>query len=99
MKEFIWNIINTFMPVSKAHSHRTQLASLASLNAPRGRDAIVTLRARSYILRMQTSLFLVIWYWSSSQFFNIVDVNHIFLKLIILFLISNEKGNSILDFP
>ena len=57
---------------------------LASLNAPRARDSIVTLRApfcldlalcaRSYILRIHVSLFLVIWYWSSIQFYNIVDV-------------------------
>ena len=51
--------------------------------------------ARSYILRIHITLFLIIWYWSSSQFYNIVDVNYIFTKLLNC-LISNEKGNSII---
>ena len=51
--------------------------------------------AQSYILRIDLSLFLVIWYWSKSQVYNIVDVNYIFSKLLNLFSISNEKGNSI----
>ena len=33
------------LPASRAHSHRAQLASLASLSAPRARDSIVALRA------------------------------------------------------
>ena len=37
------------------------------------------------------SLFLVIWYWSSSHFYNIADVNYIFTKLLIfLFQIKKE---------
>ena len=55
----------------------------------------LALRAWSYILRIHLSLFFVIWYWSSSQFYNIVDVNYIFSKLLDLFMISNEKGISI----
>ena len=53
-----------------AHSHRAQLASLASLSAPRARDSIVALRApffldialraRSCALRIHFSLFLII---------------------------------------
>ena len=35
------------------------------------------------------------WYFSSSEFYNIIDVNCIFSKLLNLFLISNEKRNSI----
>ena len=53
------------------------------------------LRDRSYILQIHLSLFLVIWYWSLSQFYNIVIVDYILSKLLNLFLISNEKGNSI----
>ena len=49
--------------------------------------------AWSYILCIHLNLFLVIRYWSSSQFYNVVDVNYIFLKLLNLFLISNEEGN------
>ena len=33
------------LPASGAHSHRAQLASLASLSAPRARDLIVAFRA------------------------------------------------------
>ena len=83
------------LPASWAHSHRTQLVSLTSLGGPRACDSIVVLcapkylnvalRARSYILRIHISLFLVIWYWSSSQFYNIVDVSYIFSKLLNFF--------------
>ena len=38
---------------------RAQLASLASLSAPRARDSIVALRARSCALRIHLSLFLI----------------------------------------
>ena len=48
------------LPASRAHSHRAQLASLASLSAPRARDLIVALRARSYALRLDLSLFIII---------------------------------------
>ena len=58
------------LPASRAHSHRAQLASLASLSAPRARDLIVALRApnfldlalcaRSCALRIHLSLFLII---------------------------------------
>ena len=72
-------------------SRRTLHAQIARLSAPKARDSIVALRTRSYIFRMHIGLFLVIWYWSSSQFFNIVDVNHIFSNLLNLFLVSNEK--------
>ena len=51
-------------------------------------------RTQSYILRVHTTLFLIIWYWSSSQFYNIVDMNYIFTVLL-NFLIPNEKENSI----
>ena len=72
----------------------TLQAQLGNLSAPRPRNSIVALRARFYILRIHLTLFLVIWSWSSSQFYNIVGVNCIFSKLINLFLISNEKRNS-----
>ena len=74
---------------------RAQILIARNLSAPMARDTIVALRARSYILYIHLSLFLVIWYWNWSQFYNIVDVNYIFLKLLNLFLILNEKGNSI----
>ena len=71
-------------------SSRAQLASLASLSAPRARDSIVALRApffldlalraRSCALRIHLILFLIFWYWSSNQFYNnITDyVNYTF---------------------
>ena len=48
--KFPWHDIPLFyklknLPASRAHSHRAQLASLASLSAPRARDSIVALRA------------------------------------------------------
>ena len=61
-------------------------------------DDYRTLRARSSIFHIHLNLFLVIISLSSSQFYNIVDVNYIFSKLLHLFLISNEKGNTIVDF-
>ena len=67
---------------SRAHSYRAFYA----------RDSFVALRARSYILHIVISLFLVILYRSSSQFYNIVDVNYIFTKLL-NFLISHKTGN------
>ena len=70
------------LPVLRAHSHRAQLASLASLSALRARDLIVALRApffldlalsaQSNALRIHLSLFPVIWYWSSNQFYTII---------------------------
>ena len=57
-------------------------------------NSIVTPRARSYVLCIHWNLFLIIWYWSF-EFYNIVNVNYIFSKLLNLFLISNGKGNSI----
>ena len=48
-------------------------SSLASLSAPRARDSIVALRARSCALCIRLSLFLIIWYWSSNQFNDIKD--------------------------
>ena len=68
-------------------------ASLVNLSASRARDSIVALRARYYVLHIHITLFLVNWYWSLSQFYNVVDVNYISRKL--LNLIWNEKGNSI----
>ena len=53
-------IILKNLPAWWAHSHRAQLASLASLSAPRARDLIVALRARSCALRIHLSLFLII---------------------------------------
>ena len=53
--------MNKNLPASRAHSHRAlcaQLASLASLSAPRARDSIVELRARSCALRIHLSFFL-----------------------------------------
>ena len=78
------------LPASREHSYRAQLASLASLSAPRARDSIVALRApeflnvalraRSCALCIHSSLFLIIWYWSSNQFYNNItdDVNYTF---------------------
>ena len=60
--------------------------SIVALCAPK--YPIVALRARFYILHIHLSLFLVIWYRSSSQFYNIVDVNYIFSKLLNLFVIE-----------
>ena len=73
---YYYNYINTDnlylknLPASRAHSHRAQLVSLASLSAPRARDLIVALRApffldlalraRSCALRIHLSLFLII---------------------------------------
>ena len=59
------------------------------------RSVLFGFRARSYILRIQISLFLVICAEAQVNFFNIVDVNHIFSKILNFLLISNEKGNSI----
>ena len=42
---YISKLIIKNLPASRAHSHRAQLASLASLSAPRARDSIVALRA------------------------------------------------------
>ena len=58
MKKFKTLLKN--LPASRAHSHRAQLASLASLSAPRARDLIVALRARSCALRIHLSLFFII---------------------------------------
>ena len=60
----LWIFLNILkqknVPASRAHSHRAQLASLACLSAPRARDLIVALRARSCALRIHLSLFLII---------------------------------------
>ena len=45
----------------------------------------------AYIFCMHSNLFSVNWYWSSSQFYNIVNLNDIFSKSLNLFLILNEK--------
>ena len=37
------------LPALRAHSHRAQLASLASLSAPRARDLVVALRAPEFL--------------------------------------------------
>ena len=85
---FIWKIIfGIFIKSLGFETHWVALRAPFCLN--------LVLHARSYILCIHTSLFLVIWYWSTNQFYNIFDVNHIFSKLQNLFLISNEKGNSI----
>ena len=58
-------VITKNLPASRAHSHCAlcaQLASLVSLSAPRARDSIVALRARSCALRIRLSLFLIIEY-------------------------------------
>ena len=57
------------LPALRAHSHRAQLASLASLSTPRARDSIVALRTpeflnvalrvRSCALRIHLNLFLI----------------------------------------
>ena len=57
--------------------------TLASLSAPRARDSIVALRAPFFLdlaLRIHLSVFLIIWYWSSNQFYNNItdDVNYTF---------------------
>ena len=59
------------LPASRAHSHR-------ALRAPEFLD--VALRARSCVLCIHLSLFLIIWYWSSNQFYNNItdDVNYTF---------------------
>ena len=64
-------------------------------NCPGARDMNVVVRARSYILNKYSCLFLVIWYWSSSRFYNIVNVNYIFSNLLTLFLILNQEENLI----
>ena len=78
--KFNLNSIKKNLPAWRAHSHHAQLASLASLSAPRARDLTVALRARSCALRIHLSLFLIIWYWSSNQFYNNItdDVNYTF---------------------
>ena len=81
--EFPFILKQESLPASRVYSDR----------AAGAHDSIVALRARSYILRMHSSLSLVIWYKSSSQFYNIVNVNYTFSKLLNLFLTSNEKGN------
>ena len=53
-------IIVKNLPASRAHSRRAQLASLESLSAPRARNFIFALRARSCALRIRLSLFLII---------------------------------------
>ena len=73
-KTWVWkkNMLKN-LPASRAHSHRAlraQLASLASLSAPRARDSIVALRApflldlalraRSCALHIHSSLFIII---------------------------------------
>ena len=75
MPMYVWfcsgiNINKKNLPAARAHSDRAQLASLASLSAPRARDLIVALRApffldlalrtRSCALRMPIGLFLII---------------------------------------
>ena len=60
------------LPVLRARSHRVQLALLTKLSAHRAHDLMAALRvpfcldpalhARSYILRIHLSLFLVILY-------------------------------------
>ena len=91
-KRFDWMEKN--LPATRGHSHRAICAQLADLNTLRARDSKVALRARSYILWIHLGLFFVIWYWSSNQFYNIVDVNYIFSKLVNFFFISND-GDSI----
>ena len=73
------------LPAWRAHSHRALRASLIYLGAHWARDSTVAIRAsfslnlvlcaRSYILRIYSSLFLVIWYWNSSQFYYIINVD------------------------
>ena len=85
------------LPASRIHSHRTLRSQIRARvfdrRAPFHLD--LALRDWSYILRIHSSLFLVIWYWSTSQFYNIVNVNYIYSKLLNLYLISNERGNLI----
>ena len=67
------NLNKKNLPASRAHSHRAlraQLASLASLSAPRARDLVVALRApffldlalraRSCALHLHSNLFIII---------------------------------------
>ena len=70
IKPFIYNYVLKNLSASQAHSHRAQIASLASLSAPRARDLIVALRApffldlalraRSCALHIHSSLFIII---------------------------------------
>ena len=96
-KSFIWSVNNKNLPASRAHSHRAQLASLASLSAPGTRDLIVALRDRSCALRIHLSLFIIIRYWKAQTNFIIILqmmwITH-FLKVTQFLLNLSETGNS-----
>ena len=89
-----WNRLYTIISKKNLHAKWAHSCQALRLRVCL-RVSIVALRAQFYILCIHASLFLVIGYWSSSKFYNIVNVNYIFSKLINLLLISNEKGNSI----
>ena len=83
--------LNFQMYIEKSAHFAGTFSSLASLSAPRAHDLIVGLRAsfildialnaRSYALCIHLSLFLIIWYWSWNQFYNITDdVNYTFFQ-------------------
>ena len=56
---YVYQMTNAVTQNSFKSLLRAQLASLASLSAPRARDSIVALRARSCALRIHLSLFLI----------------------------------------
>ena len=56
------------------------------------RDPIVAPCARSCVFHVHSSLFLMIWYYNSSKFYNIVDVFSIFSKLLPLWGIHSHQG-------
>ena len=47
--DFLHKIDLKNLPASRAHSHRTQLASIASVSAPRARDFVTALRAPEFL--------------------------------------------------
>ena len=95
-------VINKNLPTWRAHSHRAQLALLASLSARfncRASRSVLfgfcALRSILYSLHTYKFIFPCNLILKLKLIFNIVDVNYIFSKLLNLFLISNKKGNSI----
>ena len=109
IKIFTFLKLNEFDQFYKKKSVRfaDTFSSRASLSAPRTRDLIVALRAPlfldlalsawSYAFRIHLSLFLIISYWSSNQFYNNItdNVNYIFSQSLNFFLNLSETGNLI----
>ena len=91
----LFNYTAKNLSAKRAHSNCAPKARSDIINRCALRSVLFGFRARFYILRLHISLFLVIFlYLNSSQFYNIIDVNYIFTKLLNFF-ISNKKGNSI----